>query len=84
MIEHIPRVKFEDTFRTCTRLEPDPTPSTSRKLRLSDYIVIDEGRMLLGRRLSISSSMCYLQDGLHKTGFINCGSGLLDPFAVDQ
>ena len=42
--------------------------------------------MILGiRRLSpISPCVCHLQDALHKTGFINFESGLLDRFAVDQ
>ena len=41
--------------------------------------------MVLGGRLSsISSCLCRPQDALHKTGFVNFGSGLLDRFSVDQ
>ena len=72
---------FEDLDTIHTKLDP-PTVVSANYL---DYIVLEEDLMVLGRRLSpISSFMCLLQDALYKTGFINCGSGLLDRFAVDQ
>ena len=72
---------FEDLDTIHTKLDP-PTVVSANYL---DYIVLEEDLMVLGRRLrSISSCMCHLQDALHKAGFINFGSGLLDRFAVDQ
>ena len=50
-----------------------------------EHIVLENDLLSIENHLItvISSYMSSLQDGLHKAGFIDRGSGLLDPFPSD-